>query len=165
MSDQGGLGASQEVQNQAPTEPADPIQDWHDSAKARFDKVKEAQGHLQSLRTELDSLIKLGDFVEPDDVVKSAATLVGKGFHPQELATILSDMPMESGEILQQWILTHDRQVAALEAQVEPVLSGVRHQLATSALHVLMRNHLQQGAQAAPADASGLGMTPPAGSA
>lgn len=155
MSDQ-----SADATQTAPAVSQDPIQDWHDSAKARFDKVKEAQGHLQALRTELDSLMKLGDFVEPDDVVKSAATLVGKGFHPQELATILSDMPMESGEILQQWVLTHDQQVQALEAQVEPVLSGVRHQMAVSALHVLMKNHLQS------ADAtSGLAMTPPAGSA
>ena len=137
---------------------ADPVQDWHDASRAQFDKAKEAQGHLQALRAELDSLMKLGDFVQPEDVVKSAATLVGKGFHPQELATILSDMPMQGGEILQQWILTHEQQVREMEVQAEQVMSGLRHQLATSALHVLMKNHMAQAPQ-------GLAMTPPAGSA
>lgn len=135
--------------NSAPS--ADPIASWHSSAKAQFDKVQEAHQHVLALRSELDRLSDLGDFIQPDDVVKSAAALVGKGFHPKELAALLAEMPMHGGEMLQQWILTHEQMLQQVEAAAGPILAATRHNLATASLHVLARDHLQQGQGSAPA--------------
>ncbi len=146
--------------NSAPS--ADPIASWHSSAKAQFDKVQEAHQHVLALRSELDRLGDLGDFIQPDDVVKSAATLVGKGFHPKELAALLAEMPMQGGEMLQQWVSTHEQMLQQVEAAAGPILAATRHNLATASLHVLARDHMQQQGQgqgsAAPAALSA--MTP-----
>lgn len=129
----------------------DPIEFAHQSAKAQYLKLQDAFRHMQDLRSELDKLGNLGDLVDPDDVVKSAATLVGKGFVPQELAVILSSMPVQSGPQLAAWIATHDEMLKAVEAQAQMTLDAAAHQLGVAAMGRLFQEHVKSAAAASTA--------------
>lgn len=137
----------------------DPILTAQRESKAQYEKLKESEQHLSNLRIELDRLGDLGDMVAPDDVVKSGATLVGKGFTPQEIATVLSSMPMEGGEMLAQWVATHESIVAQMEQALEAQLGEMRHVGAVSTMHALLQEHLRGGQppQSAP---PAMGMAP-----
>ena len=124
----------------------DPIEFAHESAKAQYVKLRDAFQQMQDLRLELDKLGNLGDLVDPDDVVKSAATLVGKGFIPQELAVILSSMPVQSGPQLAAWIATHDEMLKAVEAQAQMTLDAAAHQLGVAAMGRLFQEHVKSAA-------------------
>jgi len=132
----------------------DPIADAHRSAQAQFQKVSESFAHLSSLRGELDHLSSLGDMISPEDVVKSAANLVGKGFSAHEMAVLLSEMP-DNTEALKGWIAQNDQMVTQWEQNAKLMMDSARHQLGVTALHVLMKDHLA-GAGAAPQ----MGMSP-----
>lgn len=131
-----------------------PLMDAHDIAKAQFGKLAEARTILDRARVELTNLAKLGDMVTPEDVIKGAGKLVGAGMSPMALAKLMSDMP-DQGPQLQAWLQTHATQLAAREAQLEPVLSHARHQLGVTALralaaHSLMPQMPQQAPQSNP---------------
>ena len=121
-----------------------PIHVMHAAARANYDKLAEAHQSVKNMRQELDKLSVMGDTVEPEDVVKSAATLVGKGFHAHEMAVVLSSMPAQGGEMLHQWILTHDQALREMESRAEPMMHSARHQLGVAALHSLMHDHVSQ---------------------
>lgn len=124
-----------------------PIHTLHAAARAHYDKIAEAHQSVKNMRIELDKLSALGDTVEPEDVVKSAATLVGKGFHAHEMAVVLSSMPVQGGEMLHQWVLTHDQALREMEARAEPAMHSARHQLGVAALHSLMHDHVNAAPQ------------------
>ena len=150
-----------------------PIQRSFEASQAQFGKIKEGLGHLENLRSGLDGLMKLGDLVTQDDVVKAGAALVGKGFGSHEIAALLADMP-QGGEALQQWIAMHDFQLRQMEMQAKAVMQQASHQMGVDALHVLMQDHMmgpqpQTGPQSqgmmqqqAGPSGNGLGAGPPA---
>ena len=110
--------------------------DEMEQTKAQHDKLLGAAGTLSKVRTELDSLVKLGDMVTVEDVIKGAGGLVAAGLEPKAVAGLLADMP-QSGEALASWLKAHDVDVTAREQQLEQMHSGVRHELGVKAMRVL----------------------------
>ena len=120
----------------------------HDNLAAKYGKASEARDTLDKVREQMDSLVKLGDSITPEDVIKSAGALVGAGLEPNAMASLLADMP-EGGEALQAWIKQHDQDVTQREQQLDQVHGAIRHQLGASALRLLMA-HSAAGAMQAP---------------
>lgn len=118
------------------------LNDMHTAAKARWEKLVETQNHLGLVSSELGGLIKLGDMVGPDDVIKSSAALVSSGIDPRVLATWLADMPQTTGEPLLAWLSQHVQMAQAGMAQLAPLMESARHQLGQSALGVIAGHHL-----------------------
>ncbi len=109
----------------------------HDQAKATYDKLQESDGRLRAVRTQLDSLTKLGDMVSQEDVVKAAGHLVGSGLGAAALAGLLSEMPAD-GEALQAWVQQQDQAVGQREAMASQQLALARHQMGVAALRQLI---------------------------
>lgn len=113
----------------------------HEQVKSQFAKLSQEHTQLQHVRLELDSLNKLGDMVSPEDVIKGAGNLVARGASPLEMAKLLSDLP-EAGPQIQSWLQTHEQVLAQHEAALAPILAAGRHELATSAMRVLVGHAL-----------------------
>ncbi len=120
--------------------PEDGLLGWlqaaHDQTASRFAKLQEADARLRAVRMAMDELVKLGDTVDQEDVVKAAGELVKAGLGAAPIASMLADMP-EQGEALQAWIAQQDQQVRAREQQLSVVTGLARHQMGVSALRVL----------------------------
>ncbi len=146
----------------------------HEQVKSQFEKLSQEHTQLQHVRVELDSLSKLGDMVSPEDVIKGAGNLVARGASPLEMAKLLSDLP-EAGPQIQSWLQTHEQVLAQHEAALAPILAAGRHELATSAMRVLVghaldapqmsgqQNSVQDAAQA-PSGSGGNALQPAAAS-
>lgn len=122
--------------------------DEMEQTKAQHDKLSGAAGTLAKVRTELDSLVKLGDMVTVEDVIKGAGGLVAAGLEPKAVTGLLADMP-QGGEALASWLKAHDADVTAREQQLEQVHSQVRHDMGVKAMRVLAA-HGQGAAQPMP---------------
>lgn len=105
---------------------------------SHYDKLSEADSKLKIARSGIDSLVKMGDTVSVEDVVKVAGKLVAKGLDPGAMASLLSEMP-EKTELLVAWLEQHDKQLASREADLERVQLVVRHQLGVEGLRTLMQ--------------------------
>ncbi len=114
----------------------------HDQSAAKFQKIVEAHKQLEAVRTGLDSLMKLGDQVQDEDLIKAAGDLTVHGISPQDLAGLLASAPSGGGQALQGWIAQQDAVVKQHEAALAPVLATARHQLGVDAMHVLMAHHM-----------------------
>lgn len=117
----------------------------HDAARARFDKVKEAQGQVEATREELDKLVALGDTVTMDDLVEAAAGMVAAGIPAVEVASILAEAP--EGAALQGWVAEQDQKAKEREGQVKQALTGAGQQLAVSGLTHVIAHSAQAHAQ------------------
>ena len=142
----------------APTGPApspgvSPVQ----ALSAKYDKLTSARSTLDKVRVEMDSLVKLGDSVTPEDVIKAAGGLVAAGLEPAAVASLLGDMP-EGGQALQAWVAQHDQDVQQREAQLNQVHRAVRHQMGATAMRTLMMNAAHQAMQ--PPEALGPAQAP-----
>lgn len=113
----------------------------HEALKAQYGKLAERRRLLDSVRTQFDSLRKLGDLVEPEDVIKAGGHLVAAGMSPRALATLMSDMP-DSGPALVGWLGKHEVMAAQREEMLQPVLDSTRHQMGVAALRALVAHHL-----------------------
>jgi hypothetical protein len=114
----------------------DSLNSAHTQANAQWDKLKSASGQLDSMRTELDKLVAMGDVVTGDDVLKSAGRMVAAGQSAKVMAGLLADMPSD-GPSLQQWIGQQDARIRQQEQQVASASAQARHQVAVTGLHVL----------------------------
>ncbi len=140
----GGLPAASLADSQAnppqaqPAPPPSPLMQHFDSAQdaaaAQFGKVKEAQGKVQASRAAVDQLIKLGDTVSTEDVVKAAGGMVAAGIGAVDVATLLAGMPIQGGEALQAWVGQQAEQVAQMEAQVKVALRQAGYALGVASL-------------------------------
>jgi len=133
----------------------------HDVASARLDKLDAAGALLGKVRAELDSLVKMGDTVSQDDVIKSSGKLVAAGLAPMAVAGLLADMPSGTGgEALQSWVRQHDMQVQQREQQLQQVHAQARHQAAIAGFQLLaghsVLEHLGQLQNPAPPQTNGL---------
>lgn len=157
MSDQGTPAGNQ------PDAPAPSVPDGHGpveqavgqahaNASGQLAKLTQAKRNIANIRGEMETLTKLGDSVTPEDVIKGAGMVVGKGGDPMQLAGLLADMP-QGGEALQGWLQQHDQQMTQNEQQVDQLLAQARHSAGSAALHVLAMDHIRrkfEGAQGAP---------------
>src|SRR3954471_9310427 len=139
---------------------ADSIFDIHDKVKAQFQHVGEVGKNLSGVSNILDGLVKLGDVVTEDDVVKAAGKIVGKGLlAANAMAGILAGMPENGGgEALAGWIAQHDQEIKQQQMQVEQLHEAVGHQLAVSAHHVI--GEALGGPMVEAPDANALGAMP-----
>lgn len=138
-----GAGAASLVQ---------PLDLQHGEIAAAYGKMKDAFGRIDSARQALGALTRMGDMVEPEDVIREAGSLVAKGFDPRALATTLADMPPNGGQALAAWLGTKVQGLTATEARAKPQLESLRHHLGMSALRLLAAHHFEgQAALAAPA--------------
>lgn len=94
------------------------VQNNWDQANQQHKQLMEGATRLDKVRRELDSLMKLGDSVTVEEVIKGAGALVGAGFSPMSTAQLLSSMPTTGGEALQAWVEQQDQQVRGMEAQM-----------------------------------------------
>lgn len=115
----------------------DALQAQHEGAVAQHQQVRQIDQLLQDTREQLDKLIQLGDMVTPEDVIKGAGHLAGRGASPMELAKLLSDMP-EDGPSLANWLSVHEQTVAAKEAAMRPAVTATRHAMGLSAMRLLV---------------------------
>lgn len=115
----------------------------HDSARAQFDKLSDTSHKMAIVGQGLAQLAKLGNLVDPEDVIRESAKLVASGIDPHQLAGMLAQMPQVGGEPLQAWLMTQARALAQAQAQIAPVYEEARHQLAGAALGVLMGQHME----------------------
>lgn len=123
----------------------------HDQAKAMFDHTSDLFDKMKPIRNALDSLIKKGDVVSNEDVVKAASKVVSSGsMTPNEMAVLLSRMPSTEGPALAQWVQQMDQTVQAQEAQLEQGHAIARHEMGVSAMRLLQYAH-----QAGPARLNG----------
>lgn len=134
-------------------------QDSMDNVQASYDKLKSGQAMLGKVRNGLDGLMKLGDTVSTEDVVKTAGNLVAAGLTPEGMATLLSEMP-EKSEQLQEWIAQHDQDVNKRMADIDKMTDQYRHQLGVEGMQRLLANSGQpiETAKLAPQDAGAMGL-------
>lgn len=132
---------------------ADAIGQAHSTAASQVKKLEEDRAMLDHLRTEFTSLLAMGDNVTPEDVIKAAGALVGKGGDPMALASKLADMP-QGGQAIAAWVKQNADSLTASERQVEQQLAVSRHGAGAAALHLLAMHHIaskfQPPAQGAP---------------
>lgn len=93
--------------------------------RGHFDKLGEIGGQLTAVRRELDSLMNLGEAVTSEDLVKSAANLVGDGIDAKALAALLSSAPGD-GPGLARWIGERDVNIKQQEAMQNQLRSKLR---------------------------------------
>ena len=123
------------------------LSQMHDRQTAQYDKLREASKQLSAVRGALDELVKLGDLVTSEDVVKGASRLVAAGMSASAVAGLLAEMPPD-GAPLQGWLVQHDQVVRQNEAQVAMHTALARHALGTSALRMVAGHSAVQGAAA-----------------
>jgi hypothetical protein len=114
----------------------------HDLAKTMFDKTSADSAQIQETQDKLDGLIKLGDSVTPDDVIKVAGDMVASGSaSPTEMAQYLSDMP-SNGQAIAVWLQQHMQQNQQALQHVSQMKTIARHELGTSALRMLLHGQV-----------------------
>lgn len=114
-----------------------------------YDRLREARGRMDTIQNVLGGLVKMGDMVTQEDVIKAASKIVASGVDAKGMAAMLADMP-EKGELIAPWLAQHAQQINAKEQQLNEVLGSVQHHMGVQAVRQLM----QQGPAA---DASGMG--------
>ncbi len=122
--------------------PVSDVYVMHDRLKAGYQKLSELDGQYRKVRTEMDQLVKLGDMVEPDDVVKAAGRLVGHGLGAEAIAEIVASMPPNGGQPLAAWVQAQDLRFTQMEQQLAGMKTGIQHQMAVSGLRVLAAEHI-----------------------
>ena len=108
----------------------------HQQTAAQWGKLKEANARITTARGTLDSLVKLGDTVTQEDVVKGAGRLIGAGMGAEAVAGLLSEMPPD-GEALQGWVMQQDQGLRQREQQLAQAKQLVGFKMGASALQVL----------------------------
>jgi len=126
-------------------------QNWQ-QAQAQHKQLQASEKRMKVARTMLDSLKKMGDQVQVEDIIHGAGTMVGAGFSPSALAQMLAQMPTTGGEALQAWVEQQDQRAQQMDAQLQQKLkSSAVHRAITgmASLHVhsIKQQHLAaQGA-------------------
>lgn len=145
--------------------PTDVLQGLHgetQDAANHFDKLGQVRERLDKTREVMDSLVKLGDTVTTDDVMKATASLVTAGVDPIGLAKTLSTMPPAGGEALAGWLQQQDQAIAQKEAALGQMHEAARHDLGVKAMRTLMMHaHMPPGvASASPVTAPPMAAAP-----
>jgi hypothetical protein len=126
-------------------DPAQALGQQHEMAGAQLKKLDTMAELMHKTRTELDSLVKLGDLVEEEDVIRAVGKIVAAGGSPMPLASMLADAPFGNREALQSWISSKDANIRQIEQKLQAAKENARHQVMTSALQVVMNHPALQG--------------------
>jgi hypothetical protein len=111
----------------------------HGRAKAMYKSTNEALQKIDLIRKGLEKLQDKQDMVTMEDVVHEAGKLASHGIDPIALAGVLADAPQEGGgEALGGWVASHAQTAMQGEQQLMAQRDIARHQVATSAMHLLM---------------------------
>src|SRR5215467_14499866 len=144
-----------------PPGPMDELMARHDYVKSQHDILTKARGMLDHMRREMDQLTRMGDTVQPTDVIAAAGRLVGHGVGARELATIMADMPTAGGQGLAAWLAAHDAGVTQQEGHVEMMLNLTGHALGQTSMQILAGIHMHQRAAQALSQANRAGPLSP----
>lgn len=117
------------------------IRGGYDQAKSQHSKLLESAKRLDVVRSELDELAKLGDTVTPEDVIKGAGALVGAGFDPTQMATMLAQMPTAGGQALAAWVQQADAGAQQHEASMAQAMQQSKIHMGATALASLRLDH------------------------
>jgi hypothetical protein len=117
--------------------PWDQIYNEFQHHKAVYEKVRTAVQQTRHLRTGLDKLLTLGDMVTPEDVMQEAGRVVARGIGAREMAVLLSEMPTQGGQQLQQWLAVHDASLRNHEVMAQQALDLTRHRMGVTALQAM----------------------------
>lgn len=109
----------------------------HAAAKAHFEAVQEKLKFQSQATAQMDKLLQLGDRVQPQDVISSAATLVGHGADAKMVAGLLSTMPQSGGEGLAGWLEGHAAKLRSSVAENEQLAALSRAHMGASAMRLL----------------------------
>jgi hypothetical protein len=149
---------------QAPFDLTKQISGAYSQAQAQHSNLMESYKRLDVVRTALDSLVELQDSATPEDVIKSAGSMVGAGFSPAALAKLLSSMPPQGGQALQSWIQQQDQQARQAEEGLKEPLLQSKLRLGGAAMAQLHVNHVRAKAGPAQAQMPGTGPSGPVNS-
>jgi hypothetical protein len=117
-------------------------------AQVQHKALLESQKRMNAAKSTLDSLVKLGDQVQVEDVIKGAGTMVGAGFSPQALAQMLAQMPTTGGQALEAWVAQQDQRAQQLDGQLRQKLEASAVHRGISAMASLHVDHIKGQNQA-----------------
>ena len=119
--------------------PSDPAMDLLDKVRAQYDHISEVSSNLSMIGGKLEKLVKLGDVVTEDEIIKTAGEIVGKGLMPaDQMAGLLADMPQNGGgAALAKWVGVHAQEIAQQMEMVGRLKSDVQYQLGVNGSHVI----------------------------
>lgn len=129
------------------------ISDAHGAAAAQLSGLQKARAMTDHLRGELSKLTALGDNVTPEDVIKGAGVIVGKGGDPMALANLMADMPM-GGQAINGWLQQHVATLDVNEKKLDGAITAARHQAGVAALHHIAMRHIASAFEGASASAA-----------
>lgn len=110
-----------------------------------YDRLREARGRMDTIQNVLGGLVKMGDMVTQEDVIKAASKIVAAGVSPEGMASMLADMP-EKSELIAPWLAQHAEQINAKEQQLDEVMGTVQHHMGVQAMRQLMGQASQEDA-------------------
>lgn len=108
----------------------------HDQLAGVYSQTSKAMAATQRYSKGLDSLLKMGQAVTPEDVIAEAGKIVAAGEPAERVAGLLADMPETPGA-LPDWLAAHKVNLAQQMAQLAQAHEAVRHALAVSSLHAV----------------------------
>lgn len=131
------------------------LADAHSQAQANFAATSKVMSSLAQVREQMISLVKLGDTIQPEDVMTAAGKLVGHGQDPMAIVGLLADMPETGGEPMAAWIAQHAEMIIAKSQEAAQVHAATQHQLGVAGMTSLVAHSLggQPSGQIQPAQA------------
>lgn len=124
-----------------------------DQTQVRYEKLKDQSQRTGVARRELDALLKLGDMVGEEDLVRAGAGMVAGGYPTAGVAGLLASAP-EEGQALQAWVQAQDQGLRQREAMLAFSLKLARHRMGSAGMKVLM-GHSVEAAEAGPEQGMG----------
>ena len=120
------------------------LQQAHDQSKAQMSSLQKKVSQMKAIRGEFDRLMSLGDTISPEDVIEAAGSLVGAGFGPDEIASMLSQAPLQGGgQALAQWVAQDEAQVKQSEQQLQAAMKQQTIHLGIAGMTNLHANHVK----------------------
>jgi len=119
------------------------IQQAWDNADAQYKQLGESAKRMEAVRREMDALMKLGDTITVEEVIKGAGALVGAGFSPQVLAGMLAQMPTTGGQGLAAWVQQQDQQARQMEARLHQNMEAAAVHRGIAAMTSLHADHIR----------------------
>lgn len=135
------------------SDPIASLESQNNMASARLKKLDSHAAIITKTRSELDSLVQLGDLVEDEDVIRAVGKVVAAGGSPMPLASMLADAPFGNREALQAWIAQKDASIRQVEAQMSAAHQQARHQIGQTGLRLLAGHAIAGATQQPPAQA------------
>jgi hypothetical protein len=123
----------------------------HDNLAARSASISTQLEATKRAEVEMAKLARLGEAITPDEVIESAAKMIGSnGADPVGMAAMLSDMPENGGAALAAWVQQHDQRLKQQLVQTQQAAGLAAHQAGVAGFHALLADHVHEQTQGAP---------------